>query len=246
MLDGEFAPEGKATWNTEHLNVTLESRANNFLDYPHQGRRMSLDTTAWLQNPVILRRSKLSIQANTRQSSLVGDVGWITTDDGRTASTGSLSLEWIPWEDVIRFGGAMTAVSSADARLFPTRINALAVLTFTLPQDLLNRILKRRTRARPFVSGTASYISNEFAMWADPRFADLTPFPDPSSGTRAATAWVNGGAGLKVANFELRLSIYNALGATIQNSPSYLPQPNVGTSSFKHYSLSWRFLPQAK
>ncbi|UCH10440.1 MAG: hypothetical protein JSU61_00665 [Fidelibacterota bacterium] len=238
MLNGQFIPEGQLAWSTQHLDVQLTTGAASFLDYPHQARRVSLDTTQWLPGPAYLQRSSLNIRAHGRRSWLAGDLAWITTDDKRSAATGTLALEWIPWEEVIRFGGAVTAVSSPDTRLFPTRINALAHATITLPLP--------RTRARPFVSGSAAYISNEFALWLDPRYADLTPYPEPSGSTRSATAWISGDAGLKVANFELRFTIHNALGNIIRNSPFYLPHPDVGTTSFKHYSLSWRFPPQTK
>ncbi|GAG84676.1 unnamed protein product, partial [marine sediment metagenome] len=77
--------------------------------------------------------------------------------------------------------------------------------------------------------------------WLDPRFADSTPYRNPPENTHTAVLWVNGEIGLKVANFELRLRIYNVFGNLIQNSPEYLE-----SGTLKHYSLSWRFLPQAK
>lgn len=78
----------------------------------------------------------------------------------------------------------------------------------------------------------------------DPRFAEPTPPVIPDSSTISTAVWVNAEAGLKVANFELRFRIYNAFGRTIQNSATYLLQPDFVHNPLRYYCLSWRFLPQ--
>ncbi len=233
VINGRPVPEGWIAAGSEQANLTFGTEATSFFDYPHRGRRITLDTTVWLPDPIYLRRTTLAFQASGARGHISARLAQLSTDDGRTAATGGLALDWTPWKDVLRLHGALTAVSSPDTLLFPTRINALAELTFTLPL--------RRTRARPFVSANASFISNEFARWLDPRFADSTPYRNPPENTHTAVLWVNGEIGLKVANFELRFRIYNVFGNLIQNSPEYLE-----SGTIKHYSLSWRFLPQAK
>ncbi|MFB0517388.1 MAG: hypothetical protein ACETWG_12400 [Candidatus Neomarinimicrobiota bacterium] len=238
IIDGRLTPEAWLALGSAHYNLTLRTEASSFLDYPHLSRCITQDSTSWLPGPVYLRRSILTLQANGSQGHLSTQLGQLSTGDGRTAATGGLLLDWIPWIDVLQLQGSITAVSSPDTHLFPTRINALAGLTFTLPL--------KRTRARPFVSANAAFISNEFAWWNDPRYADTTPFLNPAAGTLTTALWTSAEAGLKVNNFELRFRIYNAFGATIQNSPVYLPQPELPNDPLKHFSLSWRFLPQKK
>ncbi len=233
VINGRPAPEGWIAAGSERANLTLGTEATSFFDYPHRGRRMTQDTTTWLPGPIYLRRTTLALQARGSHGQISARLAQLLTGDGRTAATVGAALDWTPWQDVLRLHGALTAVSSPDTLLFPTRINALAGLTFTLPL--------RRTRARPFVSANASFISNEFAWWPDPRFADSTPYRNPPENTQTAVLWANGEIGLKVVNFELRFRIYNVFGNLIQNSPEYLE-----SGPLKHYSLSWRFLPQGK
>ena len=238
LVDGQLRPEGRVAIGSDNRNLTFGTEATSFLDYPHQGRRNTLDSTLWLPGPVPLRRTTLAIRMSGLKYHGSAQLAQLATGDGRVAATGSLALEWTPWREVLRLQGALAAVSSPDSALFPTRINALAGLTFTLPLP--------RTRARPFASASVSFVSNEFALWLDPRFADRTPFPNPTGGTRSTVLWANVEVGLKVVNFELRMRIYNALGTTIQNSPFYLPQPNLASNPFRAYSISWRFPPQRK
>ena len=239
LINGRLKPEARLVMGSAHRNITIGTDATSFFDYPHHGRRVTLNTTAWLPGPVYLRRTTLALQAHRSWGHISARLAQLLTGDGRTAATGGVALDWTPWKDVLQMQGTITAVSSPNARLFPTRINALAGLTFTLPL--------RRTRARPFVSANASFISNEFAWWLDPRFADITPLGPGYSVSVSEALWLNVEVGLKVANFELRYrihnvtGIYNAPGSTIQNSPEYLD-----SSPLKHFSLSWRFLPQGK
>lgn len=233
VINGRLEPEARLVMGSAHRNITIGTDATSFFDYPHHGRRITRDTTAWLPGPVYLRRTTLALQTRGSHGQISARLAQLFTGDGRTAATVGAALDWTPWKDVLRLRGALTAVSSPDTHLFPTRITALAGLTFTLPL--------RRTRARPFVSANASFISNEFARWLDPRFADSTPYRNPPENTQTAVLWANGEIGLKVVNFELRFRIYNVFGNLIQNSPEYLE-----SGMLKHYSLSWRFLPPGK
>ncbi|UCD37674.1 MAG: hypothetical protein JSW54_12765 [Fidelibacterota bacterium] len=236
LVDGRFAPEGWLIIGSQRRSIILRSEAISFLDYPHESRRLTLDTTAWKGEPVYLSRHSLALESNGARARLTAKVVSLTTDDDRTAATAGLALDWTPWADTFRLFGSITGVSSPDEHLFPTRINAVGGFTFTLP--LRNR------RARPFVSANAAYIANDFAYWLDPRFADMVSFIDPVSDTKSTAFRINGEVGLKVAGFELRYQMYNMFAATIQNSPYYLPQPGFTASQLRHYSLSWRFQPQ--
>ncbi len=238
LVNSQFAPEGRLVLGSERHSLALQSAATSFFDLPHYGRRATLDFTSWLPGPIFLRRTTLALQTRGDRWHTSARLAYLEIDDGRTATTGGLTLDWTPWEEVLRFHGAGTAVSSPDSQLFPTRVYATAGFTFTLPL--------RRARARPFISGNATYSSNEFARWLDPRFADITPLQISVKGTQSEALWLNGEAGLKVHNFELRFRIHNAFGALIQNSPHYLPQPPWPDRPLKHYSISWRFLPQVK
>ncbi|UCH62883.1 MAG: hypothetical protein JSU77_00010 [Fidelibacterota bacterium] len=240
VINGRLAPEGWITAGSKHRNITFGTETTSFFDYPHRGRRITppQDTTAWLPGPIFLRRTTLALQAHGSRGYISARLTQLAPADERAAITGGMALDWTPWKEVLRLRGVVTVVSSSDTALFPTRINAEVGLTFTLPL--------RRARARPFVSGTASFISNEFVLWLDPRFADSTPFLNPLVDTWTAVLWVNAEVGLKVRNFELRMRFYNAPGITIQNSPDYLPQRGWGNTPLRHYSLSWRFLPEGK
>ncbi len=236
FIDDHFTPEGWLTANFGIGQVTLGTETAGFLDYPHNDRRTTLDSTAWLPGPVALRRTSLAFQSSGSWGYLSAQLAQLRTDDNRTAATGGAALEWVPWQEVLRVRGTITAVSSPDTALFPTRIYAAGGLILTLPLP--------NARARPFAGATVAFMSNDFTYWLDPRFANPTALVNYEGDSEAMVSWLNAEVGLKVNNFELRLQIYNATGVTIQNSPWYLPQPGVGNSRFMHYSLSWRFPPQ--
>ncbi|MEE9161443.1 MAG: hypothetical protein V3U35_00595 [Candidatus Neomarinimicrobiota bacterium] len=246
LIDGGLEPEGLITLGSNRGMISLGTAATSFFDYPHRGRRTTPDSPQWLPGPVALRRFTLAGQVQGSAGHLSLRVAALQTGDDRTALTGGLDAAWTLWEEVLRWHGTVTMASSPDSLLFPTRLYAVSGLTFTLPL--------RRSRARPYVSGTAMLLSNELAWWPDPLYADLTPFRyedltlfmEPPENTTTAVLWVSGEVGLKVANFELRMRLYNPLGQTIQNSPLYLPQPGYGGPAirrFRHYSMSWQFLP---
>ena len=238
-IDGQLKSEGRLALGLSPGTLTFTTEATSFLDYPHRNRRVTLDSTAWLPGPVFLRRTTLAYRWDGAWGYAVTQLAYLKTGDQRTATTGGLALDWVLWEDVLGLEGTVTAVSSPDSLIFPTRINAFAGLSFTLPL--------RRARARPFLTVSTSFIYNEFSRWYDPRFADtsLLPITLERPGTVSSTLWATVEGGIKVANFELRFQIYNFTGVTIQNAPpgvfgiSYLPG-----SRLAHYSLSWRFLPQ--
>ena len=232
VIDGRLEPEARVTAGSKRGNVTIATEATSFLDYPHLGRRMTQDTTTWLPGPVFLRRTTLALQTHGSRGHASARMARLTTGDDRTAVTGGAVFDWTPWKDVLRLRGVVTAVSSPDTILFPTRVNAQAGLTFTLPL--------RRARAHPFASLNTCYIYNDFGWWSDPRFADMAPI-DPASSHVNETSWLNLEIGIKVANFELRYKVDNVTGSTIQNSPEYLQ-----SSPLKHFSLSWRFPPAGK
>ena len=233
VIDGRLAPEARLTAGSKRGSVTLATEATSFLDYPHRGRRITRDATDWLPGPVYLRRTTLALQAHGSRSQVFARLAQLATGDNRKAVTGGAVFDWTPWKDVLRLRGTVTAVSSPDTILFPTRVNAQAGLTFTLPL--------RRARAHPFVSLNTCYIYNDFAWWNDPRFADMAPIDPTFGNTTSRTSWLNLEVGIKVANFELRYKVDNVTGSTIQNSPEYLE-----SKPLKHFSLSWRFLPERK
>lgn len=233
VIDGRIAPEGRLTIGSHRRNIALATEATSCFDYPHLGRRITQDNTAWLTGPVFLRRTTLAFQTSGDRGHISARLAHLATGDDRMAVTGGATMDWTPWKEVIRFRGTLTAVSSPDTILFPTRINAQAGLTFTLPL--------RRARARPFVSLNTGYIHNDFAWWNDPRYADMVSIGPNISNTTSRTSWLNLEGGIKVANFELRFRVFNVTGSTIQNSPEYMQN-----GPLKHFSLSWRFLPQGK
>ena len=234
VVDGQPTLEGQVTAGSKRGNVTIATEATSFFDYPHLGRRITppKDTTAWLPGPVSLWRTTLAFQTNGDRGHISARLAQLATDDDRKAVTGGAVFDWTPWKEVLRLHGTVTVVSSTDTILFPTRVNAQAGLTITLPL--------RRARAHPFVSLNTCYIYNDFAWWNDPRFADMAPI-DPASSHINETSWLNLEVGIKVANFELRFKVDNVTGSTIQNSPEYLE-----LIPLKHFSLSWRFPPAGK
>ncbi len=238
LIDGSLEPEGSIRLGSRRGMITLGTAATSFFDYPHRGRRAAPDSPEWLPGPVALRRLTLAGQLQGSAGHLSGQVAALRTGDGRKALTGGLAAGWTVWEEVLRWHGTVTVASSPDSLLFPTRLYAMSGLTFTLPLG--------RSRARPYATATATLLSNDLAWWPDPLYADLTPFMDPVDNTATTVLWVSGEVGLKVANFELRMRMYNPLGQTIQNSPLYLPQAGYGGPAirrFRHYSIAWRFLP---
>ncbi len=236
-IDGRLEAEGRLALRLAPGNLSFTTEATSFLDYPHRNRRVTLDSTAWLPGPVFLRRSTLAYRWDGPWGYAAVQMAYLSTGDQRSATTGGAALDWVLWEDILGLQGAVTAVSSRDSLIFPTRINAFAGLTFTLPL--------RRSRARPFVTISTSFIYNEFSRWYDPRFADTSPLFPLRTETIASTLWATVAGGIKVVNFELRFRIYNFTGTTIRNAP-----PDVFGISYltgnrlTHYSLSWRFLPQ--
>ncbi len=233
LINGQLAPEAWLTVGSDRRNIAFGTEATSFFDYPHLGRRITLDSTPWLPGPIFLRRTTLALQARGSRGLVSARLALLSTGDRRTATTAGAALEWTPWKEVLRLRGTVTAVSSPDTILFPPRINAQIGLTFTLPL--------RRARARPFVSLNTCYIHNDFAWWNDPRFADMAPINPAFVGGVSKVSWLDVELGLKVTNFELLIRLNNITDSTIENSPEY-----IGVNSLNHYSLTWRFLPQGK
>ena len=236
LVDGRLKPEAWISAGSTRQHLSLSTAATSFLDYPHLARRITLDSTTWLPGPLSLRRTALAGRMDRPWGHVSVRLSRLTTGDGRSADTGGLALDWTPWPDLLRVRGSITAVNSGDSLLMPVRVNGLVAVTFTLPL--------RRSRARPFAAASATLISNDLAWWSDPRFADVTPYDNPTGSTTTTVLWVNAEVGLKVVNFELRMRWYNPFGITIQNSPMYLPQPSFGPRGYRHYSLTWQFLPR--
>ena len=246
IIDGKVAPEGRVTFGSAGRRLALETEATSFLDYPHVGRRLTLDDTPWQPGPVALRRTTLSGWASRPRVQVSARLAQLSARDAagdvRSAVTGGLALDWALWPDIFRLQGSFTGVISPDAMLFPTKINAKSAITLILPLP--------RSRARPFVTATAVLVSSDLAWWPDPLYADRTPIPpflNAEGNTTVTAMWVNVEAGLKVANFELRARIHNPFGVILKNSPLYLPQPELVPQiirRFNQFSLSWRFLPE--
>jgi len=229
LTDGRLAPEGQLALQTPLGQFALNMDVLSFIDYPHLNRRATLDSTRWLAGPVLLRRAALTYRLDGARGAVQARLMWLATDDERQAASGELAADWMPWKDVLGLQANAVAVYSENERLFPTRINGHAGLIFTLPVP--------RSRARPFIRLSTTFIYNDFTWWADPRFGDLAQIMAPTSDTISMTAWVSGEMGVKVANFELRFRRFNLAGNVIQNSPVYL-----NLNSLSSYSLTWRFL----
>lgn len=234
--DDRLDLEGWLSWQTENSGLRFAKESVAFIDYPHYNRRLFGDSVSWSANPVLLDRIRLTGNLRGSAGIISVQLAWLETSDARSAITAGLMADWEAWPDILRFSGTVTGVATQTARIFPTRLYAQSGVSITAPL--------RRMRARPFVAAAVSFISGDFAVWMDPRYADSAPYFSPE-GTESAASWLTAEAGLKARDFELRIRIYNPTGITIQNSPYYLPQPGAGDLPMQHYSLSWRFPPQA-
>ncbi|MFC1619042.1 hypothetical protein ACFL45_03760 [Candidatus Neomarinimicrobiota bacterium] len=235
LIESDLKLEGWVVYRKQNICLKFSKESGVFFDYPHHNRRQFQDSVSWLENPLALDKLILTGHIISSSGIITAQLAQITTGDHRTAATAGLMTDWELWKDILRFSGTVTAVNTQDTCVFPTHLFTQGSVTFTLPL--------RRMRARPFAAATVSYISNDFAIWLDPRYADSAPYVNPG-GTTSSVLWVSAEVGLKAKNFELRMRIYNPFGATIQNSPFYLPQPGWGDLYMRHYSLSWRFPPQ--
>ena len=237
LNDDQLDLEGWLSWQTEKSGLQFSKESVAFLDYPHHNRRLLGDSVSWSANPVLLDRIRLMGNLQGSAGIISAQLAWLETSDGRTAITAGFMADWEVWPDILRFSGTITGVNTQTARVFPTRLYTQGGVSITAPM--------RRMRARPFAAAALSFISSDFAVWMDPRYADTAPWIS-LGGTTAAVSWLTAEAGLKARDFELRWRIYNPTQVTIQNSPScYLPQEGWGDLRMQHYSLSWRFPPQA-
>jgi hypothetical protein len=235
IIRGQLDFEGWISYRTQNTSLKLSKESVAFFDYPHHNRRQFQDSVSWLANPVRMDRLMLTGRVIGKSGIITAQLAYLETEDHRSAVTTGLMTDWELWKQVLRFSGTVTTVNTQNTRVFPTRLFSQGGITFTLPL--------RRMRARPFAVATISYISNDFATWLDPRYADSAPYFNPQ-GTTASTVWLTAEVGLKARDFELRMRIYNPSQSTIQNSPYYLPQQGWGNMWMRHYSLSWRFPPQ--
>jgi hypothetical protein len=236
IIGSQLDFEGWISYQTQNTSLKLSKEFVAFFDYPHHNRREFQDSVSWLANPVAMDRLMLTGHLIGKSGIITAQLAYLETQDHRSALTTGLMTDWDIWKEILRFSGTVTAVNTQYTRVFPTRLFTQGGITFTLPL--------RRMRARPFAAATVSYISNDFAIWLDPRYADSAPYVNPS-GTTASTLWVAAEVGLKAKDFELRMRIHNPFQSTIQNSPYYLPQQGYGNLWMRHYSLSWRFPPQS-
>ncbi len=236
-VEGKIQPEGWVALSVLRGTLLLSRHSTPFLDWPHYGRRATLDSTSWLPGPALLSRWATAYRIDGDWGTVGATVAHLTTatPDSRQAVTGGLDFDWYPWQDALRLRGALTALATADS-LPPPRFNAGADLYFTLP--LPNR------RARPFVYVGVYSIGNDFTRWFDPGFADTAPLFPPREQTESSTYWVTGAFGVKVKGFELKMGIFNLTASTIQNAPpGALGTSYLSGAPLKHYSLSWSFPP---
>ncbi|MQY63041.1 MAG: hypothetical protein GH143_01820, partial [Calditrichaeota bacterium] len=118
VIDGRLKLEGRVTAGSKRRNITFGTEATSCFDYPHLGRRITQDTTAWLLGPIFLRRTTLALQAHGSRGRISARLAQLATGDKRTAITGGMALDWTPWKEVLRLRGALTAVRSSDTALF--------------------------------------------------------------------------------------------------------------------------------